>query len=99
MCGIDGVVDYGSEHSIRDSVVRMTECIAHRGPDADAFFIRDNVGLGHRRLSIIDIEGGKQPFANEDSSVVLSYNGEVYNYRELRNDLKKRGHRFRTASD
>ncbi len=99
MCGIDGIVDYGSGYSVRDSVVRMTECIAHRGPDADAFFIRDNVGLGHRRLSIIDIEGGKQPFANEDSSLVLSYNGEVYNYRELRAELEKRGQRFRTASD
>jgi len=99
MCGIDGVVDYGSRYSIRDSVLRMTECIAHRGPDADAIFVRDNVGLGHRRLSIIDIEGGKQPFANDDESLLLSYNGEVYNYRELREELRKKGHHFRTSSD
>src|SRR4051812_42616777 len=99
MCGIDGIVDYGSGHSIRESVERMTVCQAHRGPDDDAIFVRDNVGLGHRRLSIIDIAGGKQPFANDEGSVFLSYNGEIYNYRELRDDLRRRGHSFRTSSD
>ncbi|MEO8577160.1 MAG: asparagine synthase (glutamine-hydrolyzing) [Gemmatimonadales bacterium] len=99
MCGIDGIVDYGSGHSIRESVEVMTQCQAHRGPDAGAVFVRDNIGLGHRRLSIIDLAGGKQPFANEEGNVFLTYNGEVYNYRELRDDLRRRGHQFRTSSD
>ncbi len=77
----------------------MTDVIRHRGPDDEGFFVADGVGLGMRRLSIIDVEGGHQPIFNEDESVVVVFNGEIYNYRELRHDLQQRGHRFATASD
>jgi asparagine synthase (glutamine-hydrolysing) len=77
----------------------MTAALAHRGPDGSGFFQCGDVGLGHRRLSIIDLEGGRQPIENEDSSLVLIFNGEIYNYRELREGLLERGHQFRTRSD
>jgi asparagine synthase (glutamine-hydrolysing) len=77
----------------------MAASIAHRGPDGEGLWIDRQVGLAHRRLSIIDLAGGTQPIANEDDSVQLVFNGEIYNYRELRTDLQQRGHQFRTASD
>jgi asparagine synthase (glutamine-hydrolysing) len=77
----------------------MVACQRHRGPDADGIFARDNVVLGHRRLSIIDISGGTQPFMDESGALAITYNGELYNYRELREELRRKGHGFRTASD
>src|SRR5471032_198785 len=77
----------------------MTRALAHRGPDGEATFIAGNVGLGHRRLSIIDIPGGAQPIANEDGTFVVIFNGEIFNYRELTEGLKSRGHAFRTQAD
>ena len=77
----------------------MTETLSHRGPDGAGVFVRDNVGLGHRRLSIIDHEGGRQPMSTSDGQVHLTYNGEVYNFRELRKELEGKGYRFRTSSD
>lgn len=77
----------------------MTSTLEHRGPDSAGYFREGAVGLGHRRLSIIDLEGGQQPIFNEDESLVLIANGEIYNYRELRAQLQARGHRFRTQSD
>lgn len=77
----------------------MTRALAHRGPDGEGFFIRDGVALGHRRLAIIDLEGGRQPLSNEDGSVWITFNGEIYNYRELRTQLETAGHRFATHSD
>ncbi len=77
----------------------MTTVIQHRGPDSAGYFREGAVGLGHRRLSIIDVEGGQQPLYNEDESLVLIANGEIYNYRELREALLQKGHRFRTKSD
>ena len=99
MCGIAGIVEYISGAPDRDALERMTTLQRHRGPDADGFFIRDNIGLGHRRLSIIDLEGGRQPWSNEDGTCVITYNGEVYNYKEIRACLEAKGRRFRSHSD
>ena len=89
----------------RDGVVAasllraMCDRLAHRGPDGDGYYINGSIGLGHRRLAIIDLPGGRQPIANEDESVWVVFNGEIYNYKALRADLAARGHRFRTESD
>ena len=77
----------------------MTDTIAHRGPDGKGFYSHGNVGLGHRRLAIIDPECGAQPMSNEDGTVWITYNGEIYNFKELRNELEQRGHAFRSQSD
>lgn len=77
----------------------MTRSLVHRGPDGEGFYSSGGVGLGHRRLSILDIEGGRQPMENEDGSVHVVYNGEIYNYKVLRRKLEERGHRFRSRSD
>ena len=77
----------------------MTDRLAHRGPDGGAVHRSDWFALGHRRLAIIDRAGGEQPLTNEDRSVWIVFNGEIYNHHELRNDLEGRGHRFRTRSD
>jgi asparagine synthase (glutamine-hydrolysing) len=100
MCGICGVVDYRLKRRIdRAGLDGMLETIWHRGPDDDGSYVVENVGLGSRRLSIIDVAGGKQPITNEEGSVVLVFNGEIYNYRELREQLRSRGHTFGTQSD
>jgi len=96
MCGICGVVGPGAD---AEAVRRMNARLVHRGPDSEGSFAADGVALAMRRLSIIDLAGGDQPIANEDGSVVVVQNGEIYNYRELRRELERRGHRFRTASD
>ena len=99
MCGIAGIVRWDGapvpEHEIRD----MCSAIVHRGPDDEGVYLGDGVALGMRRLSIIDLEGGRQPISNEDGSVWIVFNGEIYNYRELRRDLEQRGHLFKTDSD
>ncbi|MDX2266464.1 MAG: asparagine synthase (glutamine-hydrolyzing) [Bryobacter sp.] len=98
MCGIAGYFVAGGEAEER--VVRqMNDRIVHRGPDEDGYWTGDGCGLGMRRLSIIDLAGGRQPIANEDESAWIVFNGEIYNYRELREELQQRGHRFRTATD
>lgn len=99
MCGIVGVLRQDRAPVDRSRLKDMTDTIAHRGPDGEGFHVDGPVGLGHRRLSIIDLAGGAQPMASEDGSVWISYNGEVYNYRELRRELEARGARFRTSSD
>jgi len=100
MCGFAGYLDMRKERQIdRGLLEKMTDKLVHRGPDSAGYFIADNVGLGFRRLSIIDLEGGDQPLFNEDESVVVVCNGEIYNYRELRSSLVKKGHTFRTGSD
>ena len=95
MCGICGYIGINEERLLEE----MTAALSHRGPDGVGYFESDGVGLGHRRLSIIDVAGGQQPIENEDGSLVLICNGEVYNYQELREELLARGHRFRTKSD
>lgn len=100
MCGIVGYIDLRNERRIDKSLlVKMTNQLIHRGPDSTGYFMSDNVALGFRRLSIIDLEGGDQPIFNEDSSVTLICNGEIYNYIELRESLEQKGHTFRTRSD
>ncbi len=94
MCGI-----VGFNFEDQSLAKRMCDIMAHRGPDGEGFYTNRNITLGHRRLSIIDLKTGDQPIYNEDGSVVVVYNGEIYNYQELRTDLEKRGHRFATSSD
>ena len=100
MCGFAGYINIGEEsRADQEILTRMTDKLVHRGPDSCGYFIDDNVGLGFRRLSIIDLETGDQPLFNEDRSIVLMCNGEIYNYPELKDTLTKKGHRFRTNSD
>jgi asparagine synthase (glutamine-hydrolysing) len=100
MCGIAGVFDVRDRRPIDPALIRrMTTAIRHRGPDGDGLHLAPGIALGHRRLSIIDLAGGKQPLFNEDGSVAVTYNGEIYNYRELVAELTAAGHRFRTQSD
>jgi asparagine synthase (glutamine-hydrolysing) len=100
MCGICGIYDYGRGELPDESVLRsMLAALRHRGPDDEGVYLDGGLALGMRRLSIIDLEGGKQPIANEDGTVVVVCNGEIYNYRELAQDLVERGHHFATASD
>jgi len=100
MCGITGIVDLRGDRPIDEAVLRrMNGLLSHRGPDGDGFHVSPGVGLGHRRLSIIDLEGGKQPLYNEDRSVVVTFNGEIFNFMEIETELLARGHTFRTRSD
>jgi len=100
MCGITGIVDMRGERPIDEPLLRaMNGVIGHRGPDGDGFHFEPGVGFGHRRLSIIDLEGGKQPLYNEDHTVVVTYNGEIFNFMEVERELLQRGHTFRTRSD
>ena len=100
MCGITGYVDLRGERKARPEVLSaMADAVRHRGPDSSGYFREANVGLGFRRLSIIDLEGGDQPIYNEDGSLVLICNGEIFNYRELKSWLVSKGHTFRTNSD
>ena len=100
MCGITGIFDTRGQAEIpRPLLDRMTTSIAHRGPDAAGLHLEPGLGLGHRRLSIIDLSTGQQPLYNEDSSVVVVFNGEIYNFQELVPELQALGHVFRTRSD
>ena len=100
MCGLLTAMRFDGADLDRESVARMRDTMRHRGPDDEGLFYGGNVALAHRRLAIIDLsEQGRQPLTNEDGSVVLVFNGEVYNYLELRNDLKSRGHQFVSTSD
>lgn len=99
MCGIAGIVGQGKSDRRDATVRRMTNSLAHRGPDGEGFFQSPSVSLGHRRLCIIDLETGQQPLCNEDGTIWLTFNGEIYNYRDLREQLRKLGHQFKTQSD
>jgi len=97
MCGICGKV---SDRPINtEQIYRMANTIAHRGPDDEGFYFNTNIGLGHRRLSIIDLKTGRQPISNEDKTIWIICNGEIYNYKTLRKDLEEKGHIFRTDTD
>lgn len=97
MCGIAGFM--GQVENRADVIRNMTEVITHRGPDSDGFFTDDNISMGFRRLSIIDLGAGHQPIYNEDKSLVLTFNGEIYNYKDLRKELIAKGHKFYTDTD
>jgi asparagine synthase (glutamine-hydrolysing) len=100
MCGICGKLEFDQESKVAPSLVRqMADAIAHRGPDDEGYYINGQVGLGFRRLSIIDLSGGHQPLSNEDASIWIVFNGEIYNYQELRALLLSKGHIFKTHSD
>ena len=100
MCGIAGLVHRDAQRPANAALVeRMTASLRHRGPDGDGFLVEGPLGLGMRRLAIIDVAGGDQPLFNEDRSVAVVQNGEIYNYKELRSELQSLGHVFRTASD
>lgn len=96
MCGICGIIRKGNN---KDIIKKMNDRIMHRGPDGEGYYIDGDVAFGHRRLSIIDLSTGDQPIYNEDNSVVTVYNGEIYNYLELRSELESLGHEFKTKSD
>lgn len=99
MCGIAGYLVGDRTRPDPGLLRRMCDRIRHRGPDGEGYFVDDHAALGHRRLSIIDVEGGKQPLGNEDGSIQIVFNGEIYNYQQLMDDLKGRGHHFHTRSD
>ena len=99
MCGIAGIFNRDGRPADRDVLISMTRAMHHRGPDDEGIFLDRQVGLGHRRLSIIDRAAGHQPMCNEDETVWIVFNGEIYNFQEIREDLVAQGHRFRTRSD
>src|SRR5438046_651070 len=100
MCGICGILYPNDARRVeRDILAAMNAQIVHRGPDDDGFFVEGNVGMAMRRLSIIDVQTGQQPLSNEDESLWIVYNGEIYNHRELRSRLEALGHHYRTKSD
>lgn len=99
MCGFIGFFKNGFGGDCNAVIKAMADRIAHRGPDQDDYYVDDEIALGFRRLSIIDLEGGSQPILNEDGSMVLTYNGEVYNYQDIRKDLLGKGHTFKTNTD
>ncbi len=100
MCGIAGVINYYEKRNVSKRLVQsMVSVIEHRGPDDVGFYVKGNAGLGIRRLSVIDVEQGHQPIGNEDNTIWIVYNGEIYNYKELRQELEKKRHKFKTNSD
>lgn len=99
MCGISGVLNFNRKPVSPDILDTMIRMLAHRGPDANGVFLQRELGLAHARLSIIDVVGGQQPMHNEDKSLWITFNGEIFNYLELRSDLVQKGHRFVTRSD
>src|ERR1700758_4528928 len=100
MCGICGQYNFGDQAPVsRQNVEQMASSISHRGPDDEGYYVAGPLGLGFRRLSIIDLEGGHQPMSDQEESVWVIFNGEIYNFPELKHELEAFGHRFRTKSD
>lgn len=99
MCGICGIYNLNGQPVDKNLLKKMNSTMVHRGPDDEGYYLKGSVGLGHRRLSIIDLNTGHQPIYNEDKTKVIVFNGEVYNFEELRKYLKKKGHQFRTKTD
>ena len=100
MCGIAGILDLrGQREPDRAALERMTQRILHRGPDEDGYFFAPGIGIGQRRLSIVGLADGQQPIYNEDRTVAVMYNGELFDYPEQKAALEARGHTFRTHSD
>ena len=99
MCGIVGALHFGKGEIDKDLLLNMANTISHRGPDDSGYYYDENVGFGFKRLSIIDLDSGNQPICNEDESLVLICNGEIFNYKEIKEKLVESGHKFRTKSD
>ena len=100
MCGITGFIEPQRTHDDAERLIdRMCQLIRHRGPDGQGTWVGDGVALGMRRLAIIDVAGGHQPIFNEDQSILVVFNGEIYNYQQLQETLRQRGHSFRTHAD
>ncbi len=100
MCGICGIYNFNKSKPVNQNTLdSMNNAMTHRGPDEGGLYIDNFIGFGHRRLSIIDIQNGKQPMSNEDGTIWATYNGEIYNYKDLKNHLLKRGHKFKTNCD
>ncbi len=99
MCGFVGFIDKLNKDEKQKTIKLMADRIIHRGPDQEGYYIDDNIALGHRRLSIIDLASGTQPMFNEDKSIVVVFNGEIYNYQEIKKELETKGHEFKTNSD
>ena len=99
MCGIVGLIDKNSKNTKKKIIKNMADKIIHRGPDAEGYFVDDYIALGHRRLSIIDLKGGDQPLYNETKDIALIFNGEIYNYKTIREELINKGHKFKTNTD
>src|SRR5690554_7395274 len=99
MCGIAGIISLGGAAPAAEALRGACGALVHRGPDDEAIDIRGQVGLGMRRLAVIDVAGGRQPYFNEDGTVRAVFNGEIYNFRELRRSLAARGHRFTSRTD
>ena len=99
MCGFVGFVSKQKKEDKKKIVKDMADAIIHRGPDSDGYYYDDSIALGFRRLSIIDLKGGNQPIYNEDNTKVIVFNGEIYNYKELKEELLKKGHTFKTNTD
>ena len=100
MCGIVGQLNFDNNPVSPVILKRMTDVLSHRGPDGEGHWIEENIGLGHRRLSIIDLSpAGHQPMVSADQRFILSYNGEIYNFQELRTELEAKGYHFRSNSD
>ena len=99
MCGIAGFIDAHHDRDSAERLIRsMCHVIRHRGPDNQGIWVGEGVALGMRRLAIIDVAGSQQPMFNEDQSICVVFNGEIYNYRESARELKRAGHRFQTAA-
>src|SRR5579864_2368741 len=99
MCGIAGIIRWDGRPVVEQEIRSMCRMMVHRGPDEEGIYVGDGVALGMRRLSIIDLANGQQPVFNEDGSVCVVFNGEIYNYQDLRRQLERNGHTFHTASD
>ena len=99
MCGICGILNLDGKDIDNDVLIAMNNSMLKRGPDDSGVYTNRNIGIAMRRLSIIDLAGGQQPISNEDGNIHLIFNGEIYNYIELREDLQKKGHAFKTGSD
>ncbi|MCK5230952.1 MAG: asparagine synthetase B, partial [Desulfobulbaceae bacterium] len=101
MCGITGFIHFKghNKEAARSLVKRMADTLVHRGPDEEGFYVDDWAALGHRRLSIIDLSSGQQPMSTKDGRYQIIFNGEIYNFPEIRDVLQKKGHRFQTRSD
>ena len=99
MCGIAGITNFSGQTPSEDLLKLMTDVIEHRGPDGSGAYISGGIAFGHRRLSIIDLAGGHQPMTTSDDRVTITYNGEIYNFPELREELKALGYQFKTSGD